>query len=99
MIVVHAFLHSRPEHREAFARALRNLQTATLEHDAGCLHYACYADIEDPHRFVCLEQWTDMDSLRAHLTAPHHREADALLDRMRARPAEVHLFEAERARL
>ncbi|HEU5126618.1 MAG TPA: putative quinol monooxygenase [Glycomyces sp.] len=95
MIVVHAFLYARTEHREAFARALRDLQTATLANDTGCLHYACYTDIDDPDRFICVEQWTDAQSIRAHLAAPHHTAADALLDRLRARPAEVRLFHAE----
>lgn len=99
MIVVHAFLYARPEHREAFARALRNLQAATLERDRGCLHYACYTDIDEPDRFVCVEQWVDLDSVRAHLAAPHYIEADAVLDRLRAGPAEVHIFTAEHTSL
>lgn len=65
----------------------------------GCSYYACYADIDDPDRFVCLEQWTDAESVRAHLAAPHYLEADAVLDRLRAEPAEVHVFTAEGARL
>lgn len=97
MIVVHAFLHSRPEHRASFAQTLRELQAATLERDAGCLRYVCSADLADPDRFVCLEQWTDMDSIRAHLAAPHHVAADAHLDRWRARPAEIRVFTAEAA--
>lgn len=99
MIIVHAFLHARTEHRAAFARTLRDLQAATLEHDPGCSYYACYADIDDPDRFVCVEQWTDAESVRAHLAAPHYLEADAVLDRLRAEPAEVHVFTAEGTRL
>ncbi|WP_051326127.1 putative quinol monooxygenase [Glycomyces tenuis] len=99
MIVVHVSLYSRPEHRASFARALRRLQAATLERDAGCLRYDCSVDLADADRFTCVEQWTDMDSVRAHLEAPHHLEADALLDRWRARPAEVRLFTAEPAEL
>lgn len=98
MIVVHVFLASRPEHRASFARVLGELQAATVERDAGCLRYACSVDLADANRFVCLEAWTDMAAVRAHLAAPHHLEADALLDRWRARPAEVRVFTAEETR-
>ncbi|WP_460498825.1 putative quinol monooxygenase [Glycomyces tarimensis] len=95
MIVVHAFLYAKPETREAFKQGLAELQASTLAEDAGCLHYTFYQDIGDADRFVCVEQWQDMDSLEAHLAADHHARAGERLDALRARPAEVRVFTAE----
>ncbi|GAB3233782.1 hypothetical protein GCM10027447_30410 [Glycomyces halotolerans] len=99
MIAVHVFLQCRIEHRQEFIEALKALQDATRAGDEGCLHYSFAADLEDPTRFVCLEEWTDADSLKAHLEADHHRAASAVLDRLRQSPAEVRIFHAQQAEL
>jgi quinol monooxygenase YgiN len=94
MITVHAYLHTRPEHREAYREGLRALQAATLEHDTGCLAYRFWQDIDDPDAFVCVEAWTDMAALNAHLDAPHHLALSGALDAYRSRPADVQVFES-----
>ena len=95
MIIVHAFLHAAPEHHADYLDGLRALQASTLDKDRGCLAYHCWEDIDEPGQFVCLEQWTDLDSLRAHLDAPHHIAGSAVLDQWRGRPAEVHVYSAD----
>lgn len=95
MIAVHVFLQCRPETRDEFIAALEALQASTLAGDTGCLHYRFYADLEDPTRFVCVEEWTDKASLQAHLDAEHHETGSAALDRYRDRPAQIRVFEAE----
>lgn len=95
MIAVHVFLQCRPEARTEFIAALRALQASTLESDTGCVHYRFYADLDDPTRFVCLEEWTDKASLDAHLAAAHHETGSAEIDRYRARETEIRVFEAQ----
>ena len=95
MIIVHAHLHAAPEHRDAYRDGLRTLQAATLANDTGCLAYAFWEDLDEPGRFICVERWTDLDSLRAHLDAPHHAAASTALDQWRGRPADVQIFTAE----
>lgn len=94
MITVHAIVHAAPEHREAYLEGLRGLQASTLANDAGCLSYQFYASIDDEHTFVCVEEWTDMEALRAHIEAPHHVAASAALDEFRAGPGELRVFES-----
>ncbi|GAB4003358.1 hypothetical protein GCM10029992_44710 [Glycomyces albus] len=95
MIAVHVFLQCRPEARDDFIAALEALQATTLAQDTGCLHYRFYADLDDPTRFVCLEEWTDKASLDSHLAAAHHASGSAQIDRHSAREAEIRVFEAE----
>jgi quinol monooxygenase YgiN len=95
MIIVHAVLHAQPAHRDRYIAGLRDMRTATLEHDSGCLRYDFWQDINDPDRFICVEEWTDMASLKAHLDADHHIHIAAELEPWRARPAEIHVFTAE----
>jgi len=94
MITVHAYVHTQPQHRDAYLEGLRSLQTSTRANDPGCLRYEFWAAIDDPNAFVCVEEWTDMDALTAHLDAPHHTAGSAALDRYRAKPAEVRIFES-----
>jgi quinol monooxygenase YgiN len=39
--------------------------------DDGCLNYGYFQSITDPGAFVAVEEWRDMDALRAHLQQPH----------------------------
>lgn len=94
MITVHAYSYAAPEHREAYLAGLRALQASTREQDAGCLRYEFWSSIDDPNAFVCVEEWTDMAALRAHLAAPHLREGSAALGAFRARPGEIRVFES-----
>lgn len=92
MITVHAYVHTLPAHRDAYIEGLRALQAATRANDPGCLRYEFWASIEDPNAFVCVEEWTDMDALTAHLDAPHHIAGSAALDPYLARPGEIQIF-------
>jgi quinol monooxygenase YgiN len=94
MITVHAYLHAKPEHRDAYLQGLRALQAATLANDPGCLRYECWASLDDPNTLLCVEAWTDRDALQAHLDAPHHAAGSAALDAYRDRPGETHIFES-----
>ena len=39
--------------------------------EEGCLRYELYASIEDDVTLQFVEEWADIDSLRAHIKTPH----------------------------
>ncbi len=39
--------------------------------DDGCLGYRVYADLEQPDRYVFIEEWRDEQALQAHFAQPH----------------------------
>lgn len=94
MITVHAFVWAAPEHRTEYLAGLRALQDSTLANDPGCIDYRFWESIDEPGAFVCVETWTDMDALNAHLDAPHHITGSAALDPYRARPGDVRVYES-----
>ncbi|MGH8794157.1 MAG: putative quinol monooxygenase [Stackebrandtia sp.] len=94
MIVVHVQLRSKPERRAETVSALRQMQQSTRDNDAGCLRYAFSVDLDDDCLFACVEEWSDMASLRAHLAADHMAGPDAALGETLAAPADIRVFEA-----
>lgn len=94
MIVVHAYLRSKPERRAETVEALVAAQQATVANDGGCVHYAFVADLEDDCAFTCVEEWRDVESLTAHLTAPHMATLDTVLAETAEGPAELRIFSA-----
>ncbi|HVX43421.1 MAG TPA: putative quinol monooxygenase [Mycobacteriales bacterium] len=98
MIVVHCHLRSKPQHRDETVAALVAVQEATRERDPGCLHYAYLADLQDPNAFTCVEEWTDAESLAAHVASPHVAECDAVLARTADGPEQISVFAADPTR-
>lgn len=99
MIVVHAFLRCKPDRREETVAALREMRWATLANDDGCLHYAYMADLEDDCAFVCVEEWRDLEALRAHIASPHMAVLDAVLAETAEGPEEIRIFSASETEL
>jgi quinol monooxygenase YgiN len=99
MIVVHCRLRTRPEKRAETVAALIAVQEATRERDPGCLHYAYLADLQDQNAFTCVEEWTDLASLAAHVASPHVAECDAVLARTAEGSEQITVFTAEPTRL
>lgn len=95
MIVVHALSRSKPAHRAEVAAAMLELQRATLAADDGCLHYRFVAELDDDCRFTCVEEWRDIDALRAHLAAPHIATYRSAVDGLMDGDTELRVFEAE----
>lgn len=94
MIVVHAFLRCKPDRRAETVAALKEVGWRTLANDEGCLHYGYFADLDDDCVFVCVEQWRDMESLRAHIASPHVAALEAVLAETAEAPEEIRIFEA-----
>ena len=83
MIVVQGDFVYQPGTREQAIAAMITVQQA-VQHEAGCLRYNFYADLEDPNKFIVYEEWESQAHLDAHGSAenppPHmvaFREANA----------------------
>ena len=98
MIIVTGSVQGRPD-------TIDDLLAVSLTHvhrsreEPGCLLHSVHFDAEDPLRLVFLEQWADADALRAHFAVPASREFVNALSALAAAPPEMHIYDAERAKL
>lgn len=70
MILVVARFRPRADRVDEFVALLKDVQAASRE-DEGCLKYGYHVEIADPLQYVAVEEWRDMDALKAHLRTPH----------------------------
>jgi len=93
MIQVVAKNRVKEEYIEAFLKLARKLVEDTNTKDKGCIQYELFQDIQDPNVFTILEQWEDMDALKAHMGADHFTETMALTKDFYQQPSEVNLYQ------
>ena len=62
-----------PEHRDMLIELGKEMQEKSRQED-GCLSYSFFTAIEDPNRFVAVEEWRDRVALDRHFTQPHLQE-------------------------
>jgi quinol monooxygenase YgiN len=55
----------------------------------GCLQYDLHAVVDDPDRFVVVEQWASRGALDAHLASDHMAAYAAEVPAFRTQPADV----------
>jgi quinol monooxygenase YgiN len=72
-VVVIATIQVQPGTEDEALAALTACIAPTHAED-GCLGYALHQDIDDPARFVFVEQWASADALDAHGREPHLKE-------------------------
>ena len=77
--------------------SLEHVRRSRLE--PGCLLHSVHHDVEDPNRLVFLEHWADADALRAHFAVPASREFVNELSTLTVTPPEMHIYDAQRAKL
>jgi quinol monooxygenase YgiN len=70
MIVVTSTFTSLPGKRERVIELARPAVEATRK-EKGCIRYELFVSSEDDVTLQFIEEWTDADSLRAHLRSPH----------------------------
>ncbi|MDR1977627.1 MAG: antibiotic biosynthesis monooxygenase [Synergistaceae bacterium] len=70
MIVVTSTFKSLPGKRAEIVELSRPCVEATRK-EKGCVRYELFLSGEDDVTLQFIEEWTDLDSLRAHLKAPH----------------------------
>jgi quinol monooxygenase YgiN len=69
-VVVVATIQVKPGNEDEALAAFTASIPPTHEED-GCLGYALHRDLEDPTRFVFVEQWASAEALDAHGRTPH----------------------------
>jgi quinol monooxygenase YgiN len=70
MIVVTGRVQVAAEHRERFV-AVATEMCRHSRGEEGCGGYRVYADLEQPDRFIFVEEWADDDALQRHFGQAH----------------------------
>ncbi|MFT3854990.1 MAG: putative quinol monooxygenase [Ilumatobacteraceae bacterium] len=69
MVIITGSVRALPGNVERVRElSLEHVHRSRLE--AGCLLHSVHQDLEDPQRFVFIEQWRDADAVRAHFAVP-----------------------------
>jgi quinol monooxygenase YgiN len=70
VIVVVGRVQTDAERRDDLVRLAQDVARASRQ-ESGCLNYELFADPEDEHRFVIVEEWADEAALQEHFRTPH----------------------------
>lgn len=70
MIVVTSKFRAKPGNRDRILELARPCIEATRG-EKGCIRYELFMSGEDDVTLQFIEEWTDLDALRAHLKSPH----------------------------
>lgn len=93
MIIVTGHVITSPETASEITRlCVRHSQRSRAE--PGCIAHNVHVDCEDPSRLVFVEQWADMDALKAHFAVP---DSTAFVKAVRAltpQPTSMQVFTA-----
>jgi quinol monooxygenase YgiN len=98
VILVTGRVQVPPARRGAFLALARDMCSASREDD-GCIGYRVYEDLEQPDRYVFVEEWRDEQALQSHFARPHTTSFMSALVPMLDAPAEAlfHTVAATRA--
>ncbi|RJX29879.1 MAG: antibiotic biosynthesis monooxygenase [Desulfarculus sp.] len=80
-IRVVAHIKAQPDQAEKL-KGLLTAQVAPTRSEDGCISYVLMQNNSDPADFVFVEEWRDLNALKAHIKSPHiqqGREARAAL--------------------
>jgi autoinducer 2-degrading protein len=70
-VLVHLTVH--PDRIAEFLEGIHTNSRASLRDEPGCLRFDVHRRLDDPHRFVLHEVYTDEDAFHvAHREAPHY---------------------------
>ena len=93
MVKVTAVNYVKEECIEGFLAVTKELVEKTNALDAGCIRYELCRDVNDPLRFIMLEEWEDQKLLDAHMKAAHFVQLVPKLQGFGSRPSEVTVLE------
>jgi quinol monooxygenase YgiN len=97
VIVVVGRVQTDAERRDALIQLAQEVARASRA-EAGCLNYALYADPEDEHRFVIVEEWADEAALQEHFRTSHIEHFMRHFPGTLAAPPDVQFHTVERSR-
>ena len=92
LLVVAGDVEIDPAKRDEAIAAARKVMAATREEE-GCLEYTIAADLDDPARFVIVEQWASPAALEAHFATPHMAEFQAAMAGLGVRRVDVKRYD------
>ncbi|MBK8071299.1 MAG: antibiotic biosynthesis monooxygenase [Ramlibacter sp.] len=93
MIIVLGHVVAQPGRLDE-ALALSQAHVARSRAEPGCIAHAVHRDTENPQRLVFVEQWADMDALKAHFRVPESRAFGKALMALATEPPGMALFDA-----
>jgi len=94
MILITGHVILTPEHRERM-NALGAEHSARSRGEAGCLAHRCHVDVEDDTHLVFVEEWTDIDAVRAHFAVPGSQTFVAEMRALSPEPPVIRIYAAE----
>lgn len=93
MVILHVYVHVRPEHVDAFREAiLENARNSIRE--PGVLRFDVVQQIDQPARFVLVEVYRDEAAVEAHRQSAHYAKWRDLAEPMMAGPRSRTVFKA-----
>lgn len=72
MIINHALIKIKPEHRETFLEQVKDV-IAGSQSEEGNISYNLYEDTEQVNAFVMLEEWKDQEATELHRETSHYK--------------------------
>jgi len=98
MIVVAGYVIASEASRAEMLRiSLEHVHRSRAE--PGCIEHGVYADAENPLKLHFYERWADLAAIKAHFAVPQSRAFARQLRALAADPGQMHVYEAERAKL
>jgi quinol monooxygenase YgiN len=92
MIKVVAKNYIKEDKIDAFIEVATQLVKLTREKDAGCIRYELVQDVKDPLILTMLEEWEDQESLAAHGSSAHFKEAIGAMKEMVEKPGDSNFY-------
>lgn len=93
MIVVTGSIVARPEHVDGLvALSLEHVRRSRTE--PGCRSHAVHRDVENPLRFVFVEEWADRAALLAHFALPATRGFVESATALASEPPAISIYDA-----
>nr|WP_263326848.1 putative quinol monooxygenase [Neobacillus sp. Marseille-Q6967] len=93
MIIYHAFIKVKSEHRETFLDLVKNV-IAGSQAEEGNISYNLYEDTQQENTFVMLEEWKDQQATEFHVKTPHYKSFSKNVSTLLAGPVQLKRFEA-----
>jgi quinol monooxygenase YgiN len=66
MITILFHMTVKAERDNEWRELLPELTQSTRTQDDGCINYVFHRQLDNPHQYVCYEQWEDQDALTKH---------------------------------
>ena len=93
MIKVTAVNYLKEECVDDFLALSKELVEKTNALDKGCIKYELCRAVNDPLKFIMLEEWENQESLDAHLKAGHFTSIVPKFGQMTSKPSDLTMLE------